>query len=111
VALPVDPLDPADLMAREGLMAPMAPVVLLGSADLMDPVALPGPVDPVALVDQAGPTDLVADEAAVRLRVPAHRQDSAVLQVQGKAGVTSGSSCWRFASASPARFRSSPYAS
>jgi hypothetical protein len=82
--------------------------------DPVDAAALPGPTD---LID---PVDLIADQpvarAAVRLRVlahrqGAHRQGSAVLRVQDKAGVTSGSSCLRFASANPGRFRSSPCAS
>ena len=64
------------------------------ASDEQDPAATLPPV-----ADEAVP------QAVVRLRVLAHRR------VQGKGGVTSGSSCSRSTSASPGRFRSSPCAS
>ena len=77
--------------------------------DLMTLVVLPDLMD---LMDQvAQVADEAVPQAAVRLRVLAHRQGWAGRRAQGKAGMTSGSSCSRSASASPGRFRSSPCAS
>jgi hypothetical protein len=98
-----------------GLPVPVALRDLMDLADLMTLVVLPGSADLIDQVDLPVLVDLVADEvvprAAVRLRVLAHRQASAGRRVQGKAGVTSGSSCSRSTSASPGRFRSSLCAS
>jgi hypothetical protein len=86
-------------------------------AEAVDPAGLPdlaGPVDPADLVDRAvpvGQVDLIADavgQVAVRRREVARRQASVVLRLQE---TTSASSCSRFASANPGRFRSSPSAS
>jgi hypothetical protein len=72
-------------------------------------VDLPDPAGRVVLR-----VDRIAGEvarAAVRLQVLAHRQVAAALRLQHKAEAISASSCWRFASAKPGRFRLSPSAS